>query len=134
MYRSRLFNWKDIRRIAKSTFNDSPLTVEEIRAWTETIFFLSTSVKTVIRQMSDVLEFDPVIRKAVIQTIRDSTVELQSALKLFPGAVWEDFLYWFYENVLTANVGFVKILGEKEIEKDADTTIDDTEARGSVPE
>jgi len=116
MMKSPLFNWQDLRRIAKSVFNDVPENDLEILAWTETVLFLCTTVKTVLRQLGDRLG-ESLLYDGVLQMIQASIEELLRSLDMFSSYRLEMTLNWIYENVIAANLGYIKVLSEKEIEK-----------------
>jgi len=113
---NKLFTWTDIRRIAEHVFTDAPETETEIRKWTETLFYICSSTALIVRQLENIILADPIIRIGIAKSFQDCIEELVNTLKLFPEITFENFMNWIYENVIAANLGYIKVLSEKEIE------------------
>jgi len=113
----RLFNWFDLRRISRLTFSDYPESEEELIAWSGTMFQMIAGVGTIVSQMGG-LAISQEVKNGVYRTLEDSIQELMKVVnRYWPTDRLADLLNWLYENVITANLGYIKILSEKEIEE-----------------
>ena len=116
--RSPLFEWTDILRISKSVFDDTPIGEAQIRAWTGTLFTLCTTSSSILRQIETAIHYDSYLYNGVYQSIQDSIEELMKCVNLFQDFRLGNILNWIYENVIAANLGYIKILSTEEIETD----------------
>lgn len=81
---SRIFNWVDIRRIARSVFSDQPQGEKEIRAWTGSLAYIGATSYGIVRGMQDMLEQDPEIRRALWIMLSTTAADIVKSIKLFP--------------------------------------------------
>ena len=113
----RLFNWFDLRRISRQTFSDYPESEEELIAWSGTMFQMMAGLGAIVSQMGT-LAISQEVKNGVYRTLEDSMQEILNVFnRYWPINRFEEFLNWIYENVITANIGYVKVLSEKEIEE-----------------
>ncbi len=103
------FNWKDMNRIAKKTFTDTPKDYDELRAWTSALLLICTSAPHILRTANLLIESEGNIFSAVYQSLKDSIAELTRAAGLFPRYQIEKFIDEMLAT-LYETTGYVAIL------------------------
>lgn len=89
---TKLFSWKDLKRVAIATLSDPLADLGELRDFLGILLFICASARRHIRSVQYLLEMDADQMRATYILLSESIAALGQATKIFPQAAIQEIL------------------------------------------